>query len=468
MTPPDVGDFPALARLVRQGDEFLQPIRAALYCASQDSACTAVHLRVFAERVAARVVLGLAAKHCSLYDMLHSREFKQAAATRPAVRDDLDLLRRTGNDGAHGRPVLTTTFELLATADRVAQWLLDRPVSPGLGPHGGGMGAAPRWDAKAQDHVVFAAEVPDGIYLLRRQGDTTVLRAQAGQLDAIRRDAPMLLFGGGDQLWEWEELRPRAPVSRISGLDDYWDARDQGHPSHRAYVPIPDGRFVNLADGRTLASNLHPVSVSGAEATLLVEHPDGLPMGWIRTVRPLPAVGPWLPVLEHDHAYHGGAHSNWTCRFWMADARSGARVDAVPGLAAWCEQQPHLMALARGLWRAQVDPEIERDDAELEAPGLELTAFRFDVQETGATRLVLQFTAEECFAYSDGRWSSYTRSVEVATQQLPPAFQPFARLPGPIADWARENLGELVGWSRIDLEVLELLEARLDHPPEGW
>ena len=468
MMLPDVADYPAFARLLRRGDCLLQSLRAALACATCDPACTAVHLRVFAEGAAERVVRGLSAKHNDLYNMLYSTEFKQATKARPDIRDDLDSLRRTGNDGAHGRPILTTTSELLATADRIAQWLLDWEANAELGPLAGAFGTVPLWDVDPEDHGFTATDVPDGVYLLRRQGDTTVLRAEAGQLDPVRRDTPMLLFGGGRQIWEWEELRPRTPVSHISDLEEYWDARDEGHPGQRAYVPIPDGRFVNLADGRTLAGALHRSSDAGSDVTLLVEHPDGLPMGWIRTVRPVPAVGPWLLVLEHDHAYHGGAHGNWDCHFWVADARSGARSDAVQWLATWCEGQADLLALAKKLWRAQADPERMQSEPEIEARSLELTAFRFDVQETGGTILVLQFTGEECFAYSDGRWSGYTRSVEVATRQLPPAFQPFACLPRPIADWARDNLGELVGWSRIDLDTLDLLLARLDHPPEGW
>ncbi len=456
--------YEALGQLEHRDDDLAQAVRSAKVCESIDLQCTAVHLRTLAERIVRSVAGTLAAPHGSLYELLQSAALLQALAGHDAAKAGLDVLRVEGNNGAHGRTITQTAADLFAAADTVADWWLSRDRSHPLGHR-----PVPKAHANAHDGTGMAPpdEADFGIYLIRRQNDTTVVRLADDGLIVLRRDVPLLLFGCGDQLWEWEPIEVRAAVSHIDDLEDYWNARDGESESDVLYVPVPDGRFVNVGDGRHIESDL-PRSSSLGRAIPLASHRDGTPMGWIRSIRPVPAIGRWMLVMEEDHAYHGGAHSNWETRFWAADARTGHRVDLVPMLAQWCGTRPELHAQARVLWReARIADEIETEVADVPKQ-LELTAARFEIGPDGRPGLQLQFTGDECSAASDGRWSSYTRSALVFTSEVPPFLAGCDGLPSTLTGWLAENLGAVTGWSRLDHSMERLLLARLDHPPEGW
>lgn len=433
-------------------------VRTAQRCAGTESACAAVYLRIFVERLV-RLALEFGGtvrpEYRDLHAQLHSREFSQLIGDDRVLLRNLNTLRVMGNDAAHGRRVGKPLDSLFGYVESLANWIYQLSRDPRVQ---GRIAEVRLGTSRAEWEV---PPVTSGLFILRRAAESTIIHVEDGKVELIRESVPGLYFGDGEQVWEWETTAPRGAVSCETDMDAYWDARDAGEP-RVAYVPVPDGRFVNLADNRRVVSALaqgweterkHGPSSADYDA----------PMGWIRSIEPLASIGPFLAVVEEDNVYAGGAHNNWERRFWTADARTGRRGELLDEVRNWVSQRPDLLAAARERWTA----EAEEGDNE-ETADLELTLFRFVLDDECNLSIVLQFTGETYFAASDGKWDGYTRSVEVVPPDLPDVLKAYACLPEPLRSWVAKHMEGVIGWSKLDAAALDLVLVRIGHPAEGW
>ena len=441
-------------------------LHSATLCAESDRACSAVHLRIFAERFVDHMLEchgEMARPHGSLHRRIHSPLAIQIWLKHPNLRNQLERLRSAGNDGAHGREVREEPSALLGAASELAEWILaaDGPLTA----------PNPTKEVPSSSglsrHTKVGAVAGDGYYLLRGATETTVLQLSNGHIEIVNERAPYLLFAHGDQLWEWEQAPTRVPVWTAQDLEEFWDTEDDQRFQRASHVPLPDGRLVNVRTGRAVGSRLIEPDAQAPSGQRPTIEQMGVTMGWIRDVQVLPSFGQWILVQETDHTYAGGAHSNWECVFWALDMTTGRRVDLLGDLSQWLESEPDLRERALQQWLDQADPETERPENE-ELPKLSLTkvAIHFDAQCLPVA--VVQLTGDECFVACDGLWSSYTRSVQIPCSELPPAFAAQPQLPAAITHWAQANMPDLMGWSHLAEECGSQLRNRLDHPPEGW
>jgi hypothetical protein len=439
---------------------------SAIHCAESDRACSAVHLRIFAEHLVRHLLEAngeIAGLHASLHASIRSPLARQIWQEYPDRRKQVERLRIAGNDAAHGRKVREAPSALVLAASELAEWLLasDGPLtSPTTAME------VPSAFGFSRPSVVGAV-AGDGYFLLRGATETTVLQLNNGEVEIVNERAPYLLFAHGDQLWEWEQAPTRVPVWTAEDLEEFWDTEDDQRFQRASHVPLPDGRLVNVRTGRAVGSRLiEPDAQAPTDQRPTIEQ-MGVTMGWIRDVQVLPSFGQWILVQETDHTYSGGAHSNWECVFWALDMTTGGRVDLLGDLSQWLASEPDLRQRALQQWLDQADPEVGRPENE-ELPKFSLTkvAIRFDAHCRPVA--VVQLSADECFAFSDGLWSSYTRSVQIQCPELPPAFAAQAQLPAVITHWAQANMPDLMGWSHLAKECGSQLRNRLDHPPEGW
>ena len=433
-------------------------VRTALRCARAEPACAAVHLRIFAERlVGLALQFGgtLKPEFRDLHAQLHSMEFSQLIGEDKVLLRNLNVLRVMGNDAAHGRAVGKPLDTLFSYVEPLANWIdrlsRDRRVQ-------GRTGEVQVGAFHAESEI---PPVGSGLFILRRASESTFIKVEDGQVVPIQESVPGLYFGDGEQVWEWEATSPRGAVSCETDMDAYWDARDAGDP-RVAYVPVPDGRFVNLADNRRVVSALEQGWATERKYGPSSTEYDA-PLGWIRSIEPLASIGPFLAVVEHDKVYAGGVHNNWEHSFWTADARTGRRDELLAEIRHWVSQRPDLLAAARERWIAEDE---ERGDDE--SADLKVTLFRFVLDDECNLSIVLQFTGETYFAASDGKWDGYTRSVEVVPPDLPDVLKTYAGLPEPLRSWVAKHMEGVIGWSKLDAAALDLVLARIGHPAEGW
>lgn len=441
-------------------------LSSAAACVESDRACSAVHLRVFAEHVMRQILEAkgeIAPAHTTLYQSIRSPVAKQVWATHPGQRKLLDRLRIAGNDAAHGRRVREEPSALLAAACDLAEWLL-APTGPLNSVSASDAKELPRYTAHPSPTATVAG---DGYFLLRSATETTVLQLTAGEVEVVTERFPFLLFAYGDQLWEWEPVSTRVPVWTTEDFEEIWSVEADQISENSAHVPLPDGRLVNVRTGAAVGTRLVEPDAQAATDQRPTMEQMGVTMGWIRDVQLQPSFGPWILVQETDHTYTGGVHSNWECVFWALDMRTGMRVDLLSDLRRWLATEPGLLQRAAQTWIDKSDPDFDRPSIE-EVPKLSVTkvAIHFDAQCRPIA--VVQMTGDEGFAFSDGLWDSYTRSVQVPSPELPPSFAEQSQLPASIVHWAQENMPDLMGWSHLAEECGTQLRSRLDHPPDGW
>lgn len=167
---------------------------------------------------------------------------------------------------------------------------------------------------------------------------------------------------------------------------------------------------------------------------------------WNEVVRLEASAGPYLFVRRSAWAYHCGAHGSSSHRFVVLDARTGgsATIDVDPGdddrQRAWTE--------------------LESQDVFATGPGeLTPTLYR-PVFGADGVAMEYQWTAETCYACSDGRWDSYTVSARVRSRNVPDAIRRVLDVPGEALDWIRDRFepAEIGGVSRVAAEQRQAFE----------
>jgi hypothetical protein len=156
-------------------------------------------------------------------------------------------------------------------------------------------------------------------------------------------------------------------------------------------------------------------------------------------VHPVGSVGPYLFVEQSQYTYACGAHGATATSFLVWDIDQGRPVDLLAAV-------PNRLEL-----RAEASRRFADDERELGAPfgsaPPKLTELVPVVVDGRRLAFDAQLTIETCYACSDGRWSSYTRSVRIRTEP-PPVLTAFAELPAGVATFlAHHSDLTLGGWS---------------------
>ena len=436
----------------------------ALRCSAADPHCCAVHLRCFIEHLV-RLVLGTEGEprygHGGLHNAINSQAFKQEVGAD--IQNHFELLSVGGNDGAHGQALSQPLAKLLDSAATISIWFTRSHNFSGAPSAAKSAPILTGATSSATPGGKREFDEGDCIFVIRHEQSSTLLKVVSGIPELIRQDAPLLLFGEDDVVWEWVEQDARMPVVATRNIDELWEADNPAVELGVAYVPVRDAYLLDLKTGKKRNSllsrkydafTLDPTSGQ----TGLFES-----MGWIRETNLLPSVGSWVLRLDLDNQFHGGAHNHWSCNFECVDALERGEVDLALEIRELVDRNPELHAHAMRQWIAE---NVQDDSGDTPAK-LDLTKFECNFNGNGALSLVLQFTGETYFANSDGRWDAYTRSVEISTGLLPPSLQKYAQLPVAVADWLADHPLKIVGWSRLSLNVEGLLMARLESY-DGW
>ncbi|MRG98084.1 hypothetical protein [Polyangium spumosum] len=156
----------------------------------------------------------------------------------------------------------------------------------------------------------------------------------------------------------------------------------------------------------------------------------------------LGSVGPYLFVHESVYIFACGAHGNSVSSFTLWDAEAGKPLDLLLEL-------PNKEALARRaepmLDEGDQDPEEARKQEDLP----ELVQIMPVYGLRGGLRVDAQFMRGDCYACSDGLWSSYTRSAVLPSDGMPERFAPWSTPPVALVKFLQSRAGFVLGgWSR--------------------
>jgi len=153
----------------------------------------------------------------------------------------------------------------------------------------------------------------------------------------------------------------------------------------------------------------------------------------------LGSVGPYLFVHEDSYTYACGAHGGVIASFLMWDVNAGAMIEMMsemPGKEALAKSSVKLLNEATG-------EEGSSDDLP------ELTQIMPTYAGRGAMHIDAQFTRFACYACSDGNWSSYTQSVRVPTEWMPPKLSAWVTPPVAVKEFLQAHPKfTLGGWSK--------------------
>ena len=156
----------------------------------------------------------------------------------------------------------------------------------------------------------------------------------------------------------------------------------------------------------------------------------------------LGSVGPYLFVHENVDLFACGPHGNSMASFHLWDAEAGKPLDLLLDL-------PNKLTLARRaepmLDEGDMDPEEARKEEDLP----ELVQIQPVYGERGGLRVDAQFMRADCYACSDGLWSTYTRSVILPSEWMPERFAAWSTPPVAVVRFLQSRPGfSLGGWSR--------------------
>jgi hypothetical protein len=234
-------------------------------------------------------------------------------------------------------------------------------------------------------------------------------------------------------VWDWHETVEKLATTACPTFDD------NGVEQPPGAAPEP-GTGVRIAlereDGGDRSELVAPQSAEGAQDLE-------------QTVDLVASVGPYLFIRESTYAYTCGAHGNVGVSFRVYDAEHGLDVWS----SADGQRFVDLVAVARETTRARSELLVDDDVAAFASDGklpLDLTAIVPTYHTDGALEMGLQFTADTCYACSDGVWSSYTKSTTEPLDDLPATLRPWATAPTGVAAFLGEHPTlTLGGWTRL-------------------
>jgi hypothetical protein len=241
------------------------------------------------------------------------------------------------------------------------------------------------------------------VWVRDAQGEASTHRIDARDGRALGSlDGVVLAVNG--VAWRWEEAQ--LPVA------------SEDCPAEMTLDPLEDGHATRVV--------LHPIGQDSRLEQEVVEPSGRADVNQLEhDVELLGSVGPYLFVQESEHAYACGAHGFWSNSFFVWDAASGKKVTFA---------EVSELSLLRDDAKALFDEDEDLDLEEGETP--ELTKLVPSWKPDGALAFGHQFTKSTAYAFSDGRWSSYTRSVVVPSRTLPKEIAPYAQAPAAVVAFA--------------------------------
>ncbi len=176
------------------------------------------------------------------------------------------------------------------------------------------------------------------------------------------------------------------------------------------------------------------------------------------------SVGPYLFLVEHVWTYSCGAHGHVEVRSMAFDVRAQAALEPLTDADGDAVSRS-----ARGEALRMFAADDQAGFGELRAEDVVLTRLLPRWTGEGLLEVGARFTAPACYACSDGLWSSYTRSADVALGFVPERLAPYARAPFSVASFEEAHPGERVaGWSAVEspaaLDALDAWQRDLAGP----
>ena len=152
-------------------------------------------------------------------------------------------------------------------------------------------------------------------------------------------------------------------------------------------------------------------------------------------------------IRGESSEYSCGAHGNAAVSFKTMD---------LPGDAGPVVASPDEARALVDEYRAEVVRRFRADtsgDVPFKPESLDLTLAR-PVFTGPSLGVLLQFTSDACYACSDNRWSSYSRSVQLPARELPRALAPYAEIPDAVRSFFRRQVPDSsAGWSAVTGEA---------------
>ena len=201
--------------------------------------------------------------------------------------------------------------------------------------------------------------------------------------------------------------------------------------------------------GTVTALRLQPVTGERAPIELLAPGSAHDMADHEESIHLLGSVGRYLFAERSVYGFACGAHGNVTNEGYIFDLETGRPVELVDGDSVNRRFADRALAALRA-----------RDDMVLFSETASFTRTRPDYAATGL-RMMHQLTADTCYACSDGNWSSYTVSTEIADDRLPAQMQPKNSDVGPLVRELATSHSwfEIRGIQSVDPALAEDFEA---------
>lgn len=206
-------------------------------------------------------------------------------------------------------------------------------------------------------------------------------------------------------------------------------------------APPPD---TPKGEGTLMVAELRTTGGDVAQTVIGAAYSGSVDVGEMEhSVILLGSVGSVLFLHQRTYIYACGAHGMTMAEFSMWDAEAGKPI----GMLADVPDKP-------GLGKKAVEKLGPDGDDDPSAPPEEKTLPDL-VQimpvygPRGALRIDAQLTRWDCYACSDGLWTSYSRSVMVETNWIPERFAPFVTPPVSVKVFLERHPNfELGGYSK--------------------
>ncbi len=166
-----------------------------------------------------------------------------------------------------------------------------------------------------------------------------------------------------------------------------------------------------------------------------------------RNVELLGSVGPYAFVTSRLYQFGCGAHGNTAENFHVMNLATGREDTLLDSAAAAAVAQA-----AREKIVAAFKADTSEGARSVDHPDSARLTLLIPSWAGGRLAVAEQFTAEACYACSDGRWDDYSRSVRMPAEQLPPRLAPYATVPPEIQAAFRILTPDSgAGWSTITM-----------------
>jgi serine/threonine protein kinase len=255
------------------------------------------------------------------------------------------------------------------------------------------------------------------------------------ELAGVRRG---LWFAQGDHLYELQISRRPIRLLDPAEISSFHENGFKTEGLRQINTSIHD---VHLVDA--LSATRIPLCSSSPEA---LAAPDCFELH--RSILVLGSLPRYVFVQEQDYFFGGGAHGYTGSEFRVLDLETLTFVQPLldEEQQRICERTKSEVAVR---FRAEHEEALWDTSSDPLDPESSLTLLYPIYDELGRLGFRCQFTAGACYAASDGRWGSYTVSIEVDAGEVPHIFTPYERIAAAVARaWPACGIPrERMGWS---------------------